>query len=296
MDLKKMLAGAQLPALPQSAVRLLKLSQDPNNGPAEFAAAIEADPGLASQVLRFVNSSYFSFSGKISDIKHGITLVGTRTVKSFTLWNAVFSLLPNPQCGPFDLRGLWQDSLRRALFARSVGRLLGIKEGEEVFTAALLQDMAVPLLAKESPGAYAKLLQARNQGRNRLSALEQRVFGWTHAQAAGIMARQWNFPEEFALLVEGHLKVDDCAADPRAEPGKLAVALSALLPSIADPSWIECGELDGHYNEIGWTEHPPLETLLEEIDAEFRDLAPLLRIAMPGKSLRDSLREATSAV
>ena len=60
--LQEIIAGAQLPALPQSAIRLLELSQDPENGPAEFAVPIEADPGLTGQVLRFVNSSYFGFS------------------------------------------------------------------------------------------------------------------------------------------------------------------------------------------------------------------------------------------
>ena len=115
----------QLPALPQSAIRLLELSQDPANGPAEFAVPIEADPGLTGQVLRFVNSSYFGFAREISSIKLAITLAGIRTIKNFALWSAVFSLMPNPRCGPFDLKSLWQDSLRRALFARAAAKLLG---------------------------------------------------------------------------------------------------------------------------------------------------------------------------
>ena len=75
IDLNKVLANAQLPALPQSAIRLLELSQDPTNGPAEFAVPIESDPGLTGQVLRFVNSSYFGFSREISSVKLAITLV-----------------------------------------------------------------------------------------------------------------------------------------------------------------------------------------------------------------------------
>ena len=53
-ELGQLLAGAQLPALPQSAIRLLELSQDPDNGPSEFAVPIEADPGLtgASSAIR----------------------------------------------------------------------------------------------------------------------------------------------------------------------------------------------------------------------------------------------------
>ena len=68
--------------------------------------------------------------------------------------------MPNPKCGPFDLKSLWQDSLRRGLFARAMGKLLGLREAEEAFAAALLQDMAIPLLAKELPEEYTELLLA----------------------------------------------------------------------------------------------------------------------------------------
>src|SRR6476659_6032745 len=162
--LKELLHTAQLPALPQSAIRLLELSQDPANGPAEFAIPIESDPGLTGQVLKFVNSSYFGFSREISSVKLAITLVGIRTIKNFALWSAVFSLMPNPKCGPFDLKGLWQDSLRRGLFARAFGKVLGMKDAEECFAGALLQDMAIPLLAKEQPAKYLKLLEGRKEG------------------------------------------------------------------------------------------------------------------------------------
>ena len=79
--LRRILATAQLPALPQGAVRLLASRQDPNTTPAEFAMPIETDPSLTAQVLRFVNSSYFGFSGKISSIKMALTMVGIRTIK-----------------------------------------------------------------------------------------------------------------------------------------------------------------------------------------------------------------------
>src|SRR5688500_10335372 len=198
--LKELLHSAQLPALPQSAIRLLELSQNPDNGPAEFAVPIESDAGLTGQVLKFVNSSYFGFSREISSVKTAITLVGVRTIKNFALWSAVFSLMPNPKCGPFDLKHLWQDSLRRALFARAVAKLMGLRDAEDAFAAALLQDMAVPLLAKEFPTEYVKLLEARGQG-VRLSDLEREQFGWTHAEVGGQMARKWKLPDETAKLI-----------------------------------------------------------------------------------------------
>ena len=232
--LKELLSSAQLPALPQSAIRLLELSQNPDNGPAEFAVPIESDPGLTGQVLKFVNSSYFGFSREISSVKLAITLVGIRTIKNFSLWSAVFSLMPNPKCGPFDLKALWQDSLRRALFARAFGKLMGLKDAEDLFAGALLQDMAIPLLAKEQPAKYLKLLESRKEGETRLSDLERAEFGWTHAEAAGFMARQWSLPEEFAQLIEAHTKLDLFLVEGCKDAGKVAVALSALLPAAHD--------------------------------------------------------------
>ena len=73
IDLKRVLSDVQLPALPQSAVQLLNLSQDPENGPPEFAIPIESDPGLTSQGLRFVNSSYFGFAQEISTVRLALT-------------------------------------------------------------------------------------------------------------------------------------------------------------------------------------------------------------------------------
>ncbi|MBU6175678.1 MAG: HDOD domain-containing protein, partial [Planctomycetes bacterium] len=201
-DLDEVLANTQLPALPVSAMKLLELSHDPNNGPAEYARPIEADAGLMGQILRFVNSSYFGFSREIATIPQALTLVGVRTIKNFALWSAVFSLVPNPKFGPFDLKSLWMDSLRRAVFARCLGKALKVPNAEDLFAAALLQDMAIPLLLKALPQHYEQLIQRRSTEKLRLSSLEKEVFGWDHAQAAAALCRNWRLPEEFAVLIE----------------------------------------------------------------------------------------------
>jgi HD-like signal output (HDOD) protein len=294
LNLKKVLAEAQLPALPRSAIRLLELSQDPGNGPAEFAVPIESDPGLAGQVLRFVNSSYFGFAREISSVKLAITLVGIRTIKNFAVWSAVFSLMPNPKCGPFDLKSLWQDSLRRALFARAMGKSLGMDEAEELFSAGLLQDMAVPMLAKEAPDAYAKLLEARARGQFRLSELERHVFGWTHAEAGGYLARHWNLPDGFAVLIEHHLEIDRWVQDFRNQPGKLAVAMSALLPTAREAIWKDCSQLETCYEQVKPQAGLAMVELLGRVDDEFAEFAPVLKLSGVGKSLVDAYHEVTA--
>jgi HD-like signal output (HDOD) protein len=295
LELNKILSTAQLPGLPQSAIRLLELSQDTGNGPAEFAVPIEVDPGLTGQVLRFVNSSYFGFAREISSVKMAITLVGIRTIKNFALWSAVFSLMSNPKCGPFDLKSLWQDSLRRALFARTLAKMLGVKEAEDSFAAALLQDMAIPILAKESPQLYVKLLESRKQGQIRLSALENQIFGWNHAQAGEMMAQRWNLPDDFANLIVNHTAIGTSIEQIATASDKAAVAMSALLPAISDPIWTECQQFESYYVKLVPSNSPTIPELMGQIDREFEQLAPIMKISMPAKSLVDRYNEVMAS-
>lgn len=293
-SLDSLLSGAQLPALPQSAIRLLQLSQDPDNGPAEFAVPIESDPGLTGQVLKFVNSSYFGFAREISSVKLAITLVGIRTIKNFSLWSAVFSLMPNPKCGPFNLKFLWQDSLRRGLFSRAVGHLVGQADSEDYFAAALLQDMAIPLLAKELPAEYQKLFTARRGGRVRLSELEHERFGWHHAHAAAKLAHGWSLPDTFAELIEHHVSFDALASGD-GNTGQLIVALAALLPTVQDDTWHEREQFMAAFDSLTRGNSAALTELLQDVDTSFGEFAPVLKLGMPDRTLCEWLNpeEAT---
>ncbi len=202
--------------------------------------------------------------------------------------------MPNPKCGPFDLKNLWQDSLRRALFARATGKLLGMKEAEEPFSAALLQDMAIPLLAKEAPAAYNKLLDSRKDGAVRLSALERRVFGWTHAEAGAMIARQWNLPDEFAVLIEGHLDLEDRLQEAVKEPAMIGVGLSALLPATSDSQWYDAERFIASFEQAVGPSGPTSAEILAQVDDEFTEFAPVLKLASPSKSLVQILEEATA--
>jgi HD-like signal output (HDOD) protein len=295
-DLNKILGGAQLPALPQSAIKLLELSHNPKNGPAEFAVPIETDPGLTSQILRFVNSSYFGFAREISSVKLAITLVGIRTIKNFALWSAVFSLMPNPKCGPFDLRNLWQDSLRRGLFARGFAKMLGVGESEDAFAAGLLQDLAIPLLAKELPNEYGELLGDRDGGKRRLTELEQERFGWNHAEAAGIIAKQWKFPEAFVDLLREHHLLEQQMNEPRPNAAKIAVSLSSLLPSLRDETWHDAQAFEQAYQRLRPAGGPSITEMLATTDKAFEDFAPLLKLPAAVKPLSAWYAELTAPV
>ena len=292
ISLDKILERTQLPALPGSAVKLLELSQDPTKGPRDFARPIEADIGLMGQVLRFVNSSYFGFSREISSVEQAITLVGIRPIKNFALWSAVFSIIPNPKIGGFDLKSLWMDSLRRAVFARAIGRAMRLSNAEELFSAALLQDMAIPVLMEALPDVYAKLVERRELENARLSTLEREVFGWDHAEAAAALCRIWHLPSDFAKLIERHPSVDELLNASIDEIDCACVAVAALLPACTDNEWTEQHDFFHGVSRVSAAHHIDFTGLFLGVDKDFEEFAPLLGLPLPKKSLADWFREA----
>ncbi|TWU41593.1 HDOD domain protein [Novipirellula aureliae] len=274
-----------LPALPHSAIALLQLSQRDDVGPAEFAKPIEADPGLMGQVLKFVNSSYFGFSREIMSVQQSLTLVGSRAITNFALWNAVFSVIPNPKFGPFDLKSLWQDSLRRAIFARKLGKRLRVDNAEDLFAGALLQDMAIPLLLKELPEKYQILVERRAFEGRRLSGLEQEMFGWDHADAAALLASRWSLPSEFVKLIQQHTQIEDLLGQGPAAYGSACVALASLLPSCCDQNWSEQAEFVNGFKQLSNSNDTELGGLFDEVDESTAEFAPLLKLPIPARSL-----------
>jgi len=271
----------------------LQLSQNPDSGPIEFAKPIEADPGLMGQVLKFVNSSYFGFSREIMSVQQALTLVGTRAITNFALWNAVFSVIPNPKFGPFDLKSLWQDSLRRALFARVLGRNLDLQNAEDLFAGALLQDMAIPLLLRELPTEYESLVQKRADEGRRLSELEKEMFGWDHADAAALLAKQWNLPEEFITLIGRHTNLEELLDGTTEKQASACVAVASLLPSCTESKWDEFRMFAEGYVRLTRQPASSLKPIFASVDEATTEFAPILRLPVPQKRLSEYLSEAT---
>ena len=288
-ELSKVLSVEQLPAMPLSALSVLQLDNDVSKvNINDLVRPIESDPGLAAQVLKFLNSSYFGFQSTISNIKQGIALVGIRIVKNFILWKAVFSLIPKSKYASFDVGMLWQDSLRRAMFARFL--LLELKRGdpEIAFAGALLQDTAIPLLLKQRTEAYGNILnKVAHDPTLRLSTLEKNIFGWNHAEAAGYLGRNWKLPIPLISIIEDHLDIEEAVQNINTHCEQSVVALSAFLPAGMFQQWTEKETFYSYFNILFPHKREMVPALFAKVDLEYEQYAVILQLAKPKLALCD---------
>lgn len=286
-ELRRSLVAGRLPAMPNSALSVLKLENDITKvNIDDIAKPIEADPGLAVQVLKFLNSSAFGFASTISNIRQGVALVGIRIVKNFVLWKAVFSMIPKSRIGNFDVVMLWQDSIRRGMFARFL--LLESKKGdpEMAFAGALLQDMAIPLLMKVKPTEYSSIFTTlAKDPKKRLSELEEEFFNWNHADACLVLGQHWKLPEILVDLMSNHLKANEATSDFQQYPERAVVALTALMPSVTRPEWEEKAQFLSAFTKCSPGNTQLFCSMFDRVDMEFNEYASLLQIAQPKQLL-----------
>ncbi|HTU26573.1 MAG TPA: hypothetical protein VMF30_14295, partial [Pirellulales bacterium] len=111
--------------------------------------------------------------------------------------------------------------------------------------------------------------------------------------AAGQMARKWNLPVSLVSLIETHTA--DPAAAGAAQPVQAAVRLSALLPAVCDEAWHEAAQFEAAYDALRPANAPPLVAVLEQLDREFADVAPALKVSVPARTVLASYQQCVAA-
>ncbi len=202
-DFTTVLHGYELPTFPAIVGQALSHLADPQMDMATVASVVERDPGATVRLLRLVNTASFSPRSKVTSVHQGAMLLGRTQLESLLISIGAHGVLPNPVCEGFDQRRFWASAARRAVLARMMAEHTDPTRKSENFTAALLQDMAIPVLALRAD-LYGDVLDQWHNSDDDLASLEEESFGWNHGTVASWMGTNWKFPAEFVTFIEDH--------------------------------------------------------------------------------------------
>lgn len=239
VDVRTMLAEVdQLPSLPETLIRILKVLDDPGSGPADLTSVVRMDAPVMAKVLRLANSPYYSSRGDLADINRCVAVLGYRTVRQVAICITVAtSLISSVEKagGQLDYRELWRHSVVTGAIAKHLARMTGYSDPEEAFTAGLLHDMGKFVLEVYAPQIYAKLIADRRQRGCTLSDLERETFGFDHAELGAAFAESWRFPPLLVRSLGDHHRAVVGRARARHEQVAAVVALSDYLANTIEP-------------------------------------------------------------
>jgi HD-like signal output (HDOD) protein len=184
---------------------IINLNVDSNSCFYELDNLISSDQGVASLVLRVVNSSFYSRGNKVGTIPLAISLLGYSVVRSLALLAFSRSLFSQTKNVLFRLH-IWQHSLLTAIASQTICQVLGnAKLHDEAFIAGLMHDTGKVLMFNHNPMAYEnvfKLSFDENCGSN---YAETKYFGFDHCQVGLEAIKEWKLPERFENYMGIHL-------------------------------------------------------------------------------------------
>lgn len=258
------LGGAAPPSFPRLAMQTLKLLRDPNVHLGQVGQIIAADPGMSVAVLKTVNCAAYGLRSRVSSVPHAVNLLGRRQIEGIVLALAVNESMPRNPAG-LDSRAFWRLSAERAVLARRIAREIAPESTDLSFTAALLQDMSLPLLCAHREREYRPLLESWSNREANLQAEEALMFGWTHAQVAEWLGEAWHFSEDLLQAIGSH---HDSVG------GLLPVKLVGLLRDVDDEIGVE--ELIETLRTVAALDPDQTLAMVRESVEESRELGSLL--------------------
>jgi HD-like signal output (HDOD) protein len=191
----------RMPEPPKASIQAINMLEDPDVPVSKAANFISMDETLTVKLLKLANSSFYGFQGKVTTAKDAVIRLGANVVKS-ALYTAMLEgggISPNPFF--FEL---WKSSLFTALAAKDVGVMFESNRRDLCFTSGILCDVGQILLNEAMPDIYPGLIQMSREKGIEVSAAEQKVFGYTHAQVATRLADNWKLPMIYQNSIRYH--------------------------------------------------------------------------------------------
>jgi HD-like signal output (HDOD) protein/CheY-like chemotaxis protein len=193
-------AAGQVGHLPMeegARAELQSLLETPGTSPAELAAVVERDVGLAAKVLQVVGSGLFG-APPVADLHAAVATLGVETIALLAATGEGALDVPDG----LDLSALGEHGRRAGRLAR---RLLGGGEGAAAaYAACLLQDVGLLVLAGQRPELYGQIVETANRSRRPMWEVEAQVLGVTHAEIGAYLLGIWGLPAALVDAVAHH--------------------------------------------------------------------------------------------
>ena len=118
---------ARMPSLATTATKVLETCNNLQSSPNDLNRLIALDPVLAGQVLRLINSAYYSLSHPVSSLTRAIIMLGVNTVKNLVLSFAILQQLPIEKTfGTLSPILFWEHSVAVGVIAKWLAEFKGV--------------------------------------------------------------------------------------------------------------------------------------------------------------------------
>ncbi|MES2819832.1 MAG: HDOD domain-containing protein [Pseudomonadota bacterium] len=141
---------AKIPQMPENALRVRRLLEDPRTTLEQLSRVINGDPPLAAYLMQFADSPLLKSARACTNLRDVLARLGTQKLNNLVLGFSLRNLFISKEL-PLQqvFRARWKIALERAAFCACLAPKTGIASVDDALLAGLLQDIgSLPLLAE----------------------------------------------------------------------------------------------------------------------------------------------------
>ena len=198
--------ASELITLPEVALRVNEVANDPESTVEDMAAVLIQDPALTARMLKIANSAYYGLSAEIETITRAISVLGTNKIRELALSssaNKTFEGIPNDLISMHDF---WHHSLYCGILAKILAKKSKKAHSESIFIAGLLHDIGQLLIFNQRPQQSHEIILLLMEGTEELETFEaeRHVLGFDHMQVGAALIESWKLPPVLKECIEFH--------------------------------------------------------------------------------------------
>jgi HD-like signal output (HDOD) protein/CheY-like chemotaxis protein len=192
-----------LPSLPRTYEALTEELTNADTSLQKIARIVEQDVGISAKILQLVNSAFFGLAHSITNIEHAVIYLGINTLRSLALSVEIFRVFrPKAPLPGFSLERLERHA---RLAAHIAARLPVPKHLAEIpMLAGMLHDVGKLILAWKLPDEFKDLLAQAAEEHRPLYKIEEREYGFSHAEIGAYLLGLWGLPYVLVEAVALH--------------------------------------------------------------------------------------------
>ncbi len=193
----------KMPSLSTTVGKVMEICSRTDASPNELNKVISLDPVLTGQVLKLINSAYYSLINKVTSLTRAITMLGINTVKNMALSTAIIrSVAGAKKSKALPTTKFWVHSIGAGVSAKLLGEVKGmpVMEREELFIAGLLHDLGKVPFGDE----YIEVLKIARDEQLPLYQVEMEIMGIDHQEVGLMIADKWKLNQVITGCIGSH--------------------------------------------------------------------------------------------
>jgi HD-like signal output (HDOD) protein len=202
-----------IPSFSTTVAKVLAICNSPDAAAGDLNRVISYDPVLTGQLIKLINSAYYSLANRVTSLTRAIIMLGINTVKNMVLSTSVLAGFSGKlDVSALDMDRFWEHSLGVAVIAKTIAKQqqVPMEELEEFFIAGLMHDLGKIPLANCYPDLYRQALDAARGSRLPILKSESAAIGLDHCQVGYLIGAKWKLADRIqAAILLHHQPVDD---------------------------------------------------------------------------------------